>query len=115
MTTVRDLANDNAVLAELSQRIERGELVGPRIVAAGFIEGKSDFAVRGGFVVSDLEEVKKAIDWYAQRGYPQIKIYNSFRPEWVSAATLYAHQRGLRVSGHIPAFMRRGGRRAPGL
>ena len=106
VTTVRDLANDNAVLAELSERFERGELVGPRIVAAGFIEGKSDYSARGGFVVADLDEVKKAIDWYAQRGYPQIKIYNSFRPEWVSAATLYAHQRGLRVSGHIPAFMR---------
>ena len=56
--------------------------------------------------ISDLDGVKKAIDWYAQHGYPQIKIYNSFRPEWVSAATQYAHERGLRVSGHVPAFMR---------
>ena len=93
-------------LAELSRGSDRGEILGPRIVPAGFIEGESDFSARHGFVVSDLEGVKKAIDWYAQRGYPQIKIYNSFRPEWVSAATQYAHQRGLRVSGHVPAFMR---------
>ncbi len=114
VTTVRDLANDNAVLAALMHRIDSGETVGPRIVPAGFIEGKSEFSARGGFVVSDIDDVKKAIDWYAQRGYPQIKIYNSFHPEWVSAATQYAHQRGLRVSGHVPAFMRRG-RRAQGF
>jgi len=54
-------------------------MVRPRIVPAGFIEGKSDFSARHGFVASDLEEVKKAIDWYAQRGYPQIKIDKSGR------------------------------------
>ena len=106
VTTGRDMGNDNAVLAALIDRIDRGEAVGPRIIAAGFIEGESDYSQRSGFVVSDLTGVKRAIDWYAQRGYPQIKIYNSFRPEWVPAATEYAHQRGMRVSGHIPAFMR---------
>ena len=106
VTTVRDLGNDNVVLAGLASRFDRGDLVGPRIVPAGFIEGKSDFSARNGIVVADIDEVKKAIDWYAQRGYPQIKIYNSFRPEWVRAATDYAHKRGLRVSGHVPAFMR---------
>jgi imidazolonepropionase-like amidohydrolase len=106
VTTVRDLGNDNAVLAELARSIDSGKMVGPRIVPAGFIEGKSEFSARHGFVASDLDEVKNAIDWYAQHGYPQIKIYNSFRPEWVSAAVEYAHQRGLRVSGHVPAFMR---------
>ena len=105
VTTVRDLGNDNTVLTELARRCDSGEIVGPRIVPAGFIEGKSEFSARHGFVASDLDEVKKAIDWYAQHGYPQIKIYNSFRPEWVSAAVQYAHRRGLRVSGHVPAFM----------
>jgi imidazolonepropionase-like amidohydrolase len=106
VTTVRDLGNDNAVLAELAERIARGDAVGPRVVPAGFLEGQSEFSARNGIVVSDLDGVKRAIDWYAQRGYPQIKIYNSFHPEWVPAATAYAHERGLRVSGHVPAFMR---------
>jgi hypothetical protein len=106
VTTVRDMANDNASLARLVKRIGNGETLGPRIIAAGFIEGKSESSAMNGFVVSDLDGVKKAVDWYAQRGYPQIKLYNSFRPEWVAETTKYAHQRGLRVSGHIPAFMR---------
>jgi hypothetical protein len=106
VTTGRDLGNDNAYLAVLIKRFERGEAVGPRIVPAGFIEGESEYSARLGIVVSDLDGVKRAIDWYAQRGYPQIKIYNSFYRQWVPEATAYAHKRGLRVSGHIPAFMR---------
>ena len=71
-----------------------------------FIEGSSNFSAKSGFVVANIDEVKKAIDWYAQRGYPQIKIYNSFYREWLPEAVKYAHERGLRVSGHVPAFMR---------
>lgn len=106
VTTSRDMGNDNATLAALATRIDRGEIIGPRIVPAGYIEGKSEFSSPGGFVAGNLQEAKDAIDWYAQHGYRQIKIYNSFKPEWVEATTAYAHQRGLRVSGHIPAFMR---------
>ena len=106
VTTVRDLGNDNTYLAGLIERIDKGTTIGPHIVPAGFIEGTSEFSAKIGIVVSDLDGVKKAIDWYAQRGYPQIKIYNSFRPEWVADAVKYAHERGLRVSGHVPAFLR---------
>lgn len=106
VTTSRDLGNDNASLAELGARIESGELPGPRIVAAGFIEGESPFASRSGFVVRNIEETKSAVDWYAQRGFRQIKIYNSFDRALVAETTRYAHLRGLRVSGHVPAFAR---------
>jgi len=106
VTTSRDMAADNALLAGLIRDIDRGELVGPRIVPAGFIEGESPFAARGGFVVNGIEGARAAIDWYAQRGYRQVKIYNSFRPEWVEPVAAYAHSRGLRVSGHVPAFSR---------
>ena len=106
VTTIRDLGNDNTYLAKLIEGIDKGTTIGPHIVPAGFIEGTSEFSAKIGIVVSDLDGVKKAIDWYAQRGYPQIKIYNSFRPEWVPDAVKYAHSRGLRVSGHVPAFMR---------
>lgn len=106
VTTVRDMANDNATLAELSKKIEAGELLGARIVPAGFIEGDSPFSARYGFVVKDLAGAKKAIDWYAEHGYPQIKIYNSFPRRLVKDTAAYAHAKGMRVSGHVPAFMR---------
>lgn len=106
VTTGRDMGNDNATLAALSADIDRGDVIGPRIVPAGYIEGQSSFSSPGGIVVADLQQARDAVDWYAQHGYRQIKIYNSFRPEWVEPTAAYAHQRGLRVSGHIPAFMR---------
>jgi hypothetical protein len=106
VTTVRDMGNDNATLAEAIGRLDRHEAIGPHVVPAGFIEGKSQFNASGGILVDSLDGAKQAVDFYAQRGYPQIKIYNSFKPEWVKDTAAYAHQRGLRVSGHIPAFMK---------
>ena len=106
VTTVRDMGADNAVLAENLAMIEDGRAIGPRVVPAGFIEGISEYRASGGFTVTGLDDVRRAIDWYAQRGYPQIKLYNSFRREWVEGTAAYAHERGLRVSGHVPAFMR---------
>jgi hypothetical protein len=105
-TSVRDMGSDNAFLAELQQQIAAGEAVGPRIVAAGFIEGDSPFAARADFVVKNVDDARAAVDWYAQRGFRQIKIYNSFRPEWIEPTVKYAHERGMRIGGHIPAFMR---------
>jgi hypothetical protein len=106
VTTVRDMGNDNATLAEAIARLDRHESIGPHVVPAGFIEGKSPFNSNGGILVESLDAAKNAVDFYAQRGYPQVKIYNSFKPEWVKDTAAYAHERGLRVSGHIPAFMK---------
>lgn len=45
ITTVRDIGNDDDVLAELNNKIVSGRLVGPRIIRSGFIEGKSPSAL----------------------------------------------------------------------
>jgi hypothetical protein len=100
------MGNNNAQLADVIARIGRGDLLGPRIVPAGYIEGASPFSSRGDFVINGVDEAKVAIDWYAQRGYRQIKLYNSIKPEWAAPIAEYAHTRGLRVSGHVPAFSR---------
>ena len=106
VTTTRDLSNDNATLQQIIDEIGAGQLAYPQVVPAGFLEGDSPFAMRAGFVIKTLDEARAAIDWYAQRGYPQIKVYNSFPREFLREAVAHAHARGLRVSGHVPAFMR---------
>ena len=106
VTTVRDLGNDNATLQQMIDEIAAGELLAPQVVPAGFLEGESPYSARLGFVVSDLAGAKRAIDWYAERGYPQLKIYNSFPPALVRETVSYAHAAGMRVSGHVPALMR---------
>jgi hypothetical protein len=106
VTTSRDMANDNASLQEMISEADAGMLMLPRVVPAGFIEGESKYSARGGFVVKDLQGAKDAVDWYARRGYPQIKIYNSFPKEILRDTVAYAHGNGMRVSGHVPAFLR---------
>lgn len=106
VTTVRDMANQNADLQRLKVRIDQGDQPGPHIVAAGAIEGASPYAMRSAIVSQTLDEALAAVDWYAARGFHQVKLYNSIKPEWVKPLTARAHQRGLTVAGHVPAFMR---------
>jgi hypothetical protein len=107
VTTSRDMGTlDNAYLAGLIADIGRGDAIGPHIEPAGYIEGDSPYSSRGNFVVKSVEEAQAAVDWYAQRGYRQVKLYNSIKPEWAAPIAAYAHSRGLRVSGHVPAFSR---------
>ena len=105
-TTVRDMGNDNDTLLQLMEQEKAGKLLMPQVVPTGFIEGDSPNASRSGFVVKNLDDVKKAIDWYHGHGWRQIKIYNSFPKDILPQTTEYAHSKGIRVSGHIPAFLR---------
>lgn len=106
VTTLRDLGNDNAQLQMMIDETSGGKLLAPQIVPTGFLEGESPYSSNGGFVVKTLEQSKRAIDWYAEHGYPQLKIYNSFPKEILKETVAYAHLRGMRVSGHVPAGLR---------
>ena len=106
VTTVRDMGNDNAKVQQMLDETGTSELLSPHIVPCGFLEGESPNAMHLGFVIKTMQEARDAVDWYALRGYPQLKIYNSFPREMVPEIVAYAHERGMRVSGHVPAFMR---------
>ncbi|MFT4025769.1 MAG: amidohydrolase family protein [Novosphingobium sp.] len=104
VTATRDMGNDNAFLQSLISRIEAGEVAWPRISPNGFIEGRSPFSARNGFVGDSAAEALDAVHWYADRGYAEIKIYNSMNPDWVAPIAREAHRLGLKVTGHVPAF-----------
>jgi hypothetical protein len=106
VTTVRDMGNDNGTMQQMLGEISSGQLLSPQIVPAGFIEGQSPYSARLGFVISNFDQAKAAVDWYAEHGYPQLKVYNSFPKEILPQTVAYAHSRGMRVSGHIPVFLR---------
>ena len=106
VTSVRDMGNDNTQLQAMLDETAAGKLLAPQVVPAGFLEGESPFSANLGFIIKDLQGAKDAIDWYAQRGYPQLKIYNSFPKAILKDTVAYAHSRGMRVSGHIPAGLR---------
>ena len=105
VTTVRDTGNNNEVLSDLISKFESGRLAGPEVFRSGFIEGRSPFNSNNGILVESEEEAVAAVDTYADQGvFHQIKIYNSMNPDWVPAMVARARERGLRVTGHVPAF-----------
>ncbi|HEV7519024.1 MAG TPA: amidohydrolase family protein [Thermoanaerobaculia bacterium] len=105
VTTVRDMANDVDLLRALVERWDSGRAIGPRVIRAGFMDGPGPYAGPTKVLVATQAEAEAWIDRYKQLGYEQIKVYSSMDPKLVPAIVARAHSLGLRVSGHIPAFM----------
>ncbi|MFC3712139.1 amidohydrolase family protein [Sphingoaurantiacus capsulatus] len=104
ITSIRDMGNNNTEMLAMIDRIEKGESAGSRIVPSGFIEGRSPFSSNNGIVAETEQQAVDAVRWYAARGFPAIKIYNSIKPEWVPAMVAEAHKLDMHVMGHVPAF-----------
>jgi len=105
VTSARDMANDTDVFLKRVARFEDGSELGPRVLKAGIIDGTGEFAGPTKMRADNAADALKDVDWYADHGYAQIKIYSSMKPELVPLIADHAHARGLRVSGHVPAFM----------
>ena len=105
VTSVRDMANA-LTLPLLREDFATKRLIGPRInIMSGFVDQAGPYAGPTGKIVSSLEEGLEGIDYYAEQGYEQIKLYSSIDPEWVKPLAERAHEHGMRLSGHIPAYM----------
>jgi hypothetical protein len=105
VTTVRDMANDIDQLAALQSRYDNGTEIGPRVLKAGFLDGRGPYAGPTKVFADTEDEARQDIDRYAQLGYVQTKIYSSIKPELVPKIAQISHAHGMRVSGHVPAFM----------
>ncbi|HEY8833030.1 MAG TPA: amidohydrolase family protein, partial [Gemmatimonadaceae bacterium] len=105
VTSARDMGNDTTTVLDLQKKFADGSLIGPRLVLAGLIDSPGPYQVPTGVLASTDAEVRKAVNRYADMGFEQIKVYSSMKPELVPAIIEEAHRRGLRVSGHVPAFM----------
>ena len=105
VTNARDMGNDTVHALELKKEFANGSLIGPRLMLAGLIDGSGPYQVPTGLLADDEASVRRDVDWYAAHGYEQIKVYSSMKPELVPAIIAEAHAKGLRVSGHVPAYM----------
>jgi Amidohydrolase family len=105
VTSARDMANDTDTFLQRVARFDNGSELGPRVLKAGIIDGTGEFAGPTKMRVDTGEQAIQDVDWYADHGYAQIKIYSSIKPELVPIIADHAHARGLRVGGHVPAFM----------
>jgi hypothetical protein len=105
VTNIKDMAN-GLDLPETKKKVDQNELLGPEIsIMSGFIDFAGPFAGPTGKIVKTLDEGIEAVNFYADRGYQQVKLYSSIPVDWVKPLAAQAHKRGLKVCGHVPSFM----------
>ncbi len=105
VTSVRDMGNDMTELLQRRRRFDSGELLGPRVIMAGMVDGPGPYAGPTKVIADDTASGRAVVERFADSGYVQLKIYSSMRPSLVPFLAAEAHRRGMRVSGHVPAFM----------
>jgi hypothetical protein len=105
VTNVKDMGN-SLELPQTKKQVDQGSLLGPEIsVMSGFIDFAGPFAGPTGKIVTSLDEGLAAVDYYAGQGYQQVKLYSSIPVDWVKPLADRAHQKNIKVVGHIPSFM----------
>ncbi|MGB0496318.1 MAG: amidohydrolase family protein, partial [Kangiellaceae bacterium] len=103
VTSVRDIGNNHDNIMQIDRMFNSNTIIGTNVYRAGFMDQESPFSA--GLSVKSLEEALKQVDWFADNGYLQVKLYSSIDPSWVKPIADRVHNRGMRLSGHIPAFM----------
>lgn len=101
----RDIGNTHENIMRITKQFASDRVIGGKVYRAGFMDRESENAMRLGKTATSLEHAREIVDWYAERGYGQIKTYSSMEPEWIAPLAEHIHSRGMRLSGHIPAFM----------
>jgi imidazolonepropionase-like amidohydrolase len=101
VTTVRDCGNELEFIAAVRDAVAAGRGLGPRILAAGIVDGSGPSAM-GVQRVDTPEQAKMWVDRYHDAGFQQMKIYSSVKLEQIQAVAQEAHRLGMTVTGHVP-------------
>jgi len=104
ITTARDVGNDLEFGTALRDAAREGRGLGPRMLLAGYIDGKDEghgFDVQ----VETPEEARAAVQRYKTAGYEQIKIRDNVKLETLKVICAEAHRLGMTVTGHVPQGM----------
>jgi imidazolonepropionase-like amidohydrolase len=108
VTTVRNMAGAPVHL-DLARRVERDELVGPRLVTATpVIDGMGEDGQTvwpGAQLLVHPEKAGPLVRRYAAQGYRQVKAYTWLRPDVLRALGRAAAGAGLPLTGHCPEGM----------
>ena len=104
ITTARDVGNDIEFGTSLRDAAKQGRGLGPRLLLAGYIDGKNDFHsfdVQAGTPA----EARAAVQRYKNAGFEQIKIRDNVKLDILKVITEEAHRLGMTVVGHVPKGM----------
>jgi imidazolonepropionase-like amidohydrolase len=104
VTTVRDMGNEFEFITALRGAVSARRATGPRILAAGLVDGGGPNAF-GVVYAATVEEAKAVVAKYHDAGFQQMKIYSLVKPAIVEAICTEAHRLGMTVTGHVPNGM----------
>ena len=101
VTTARDPGDPADAAVALRADLERGGIVGPRLMVAGDMLQTGDARLEPFRRVASEEDVRREVRRQAAAGVDFIKLYAGLSPPLVRAAIDEAHAHGLRVIGHL--------------
>lgn len=88
---------------ELKSRIDAGTMPGPKLhLTAPYLEGFPS-AITQLHPVDDPDDAVRLVNFWADKGFTSFKCYMHLPKAAMRAAIAAAHQRGLKVTGHIGA------------
>lgn len=100
---VRDMGMPNEYILPLRDQLNRGETLGPEMVATGSIlDGDPPIIPAISLGVETREEGRTAVRAQAKAGVNMIKVYSKLDKEIFLAIIDEAHKSGLKVVGHVP-------------
>jgi imidazolonepropionase-like amidohydrolase len=101
VTGVRDMAGDWDTLKTWRSEIERGQLVGPRMVVSGpYLEG-GDVPIPH-LLARNATEAAAGVDSLIALGVDFIKVHSQLNAESYFAIARRARERGAVFAGHVP-------------
>jgi imidazolonepropionase-like amidohydrolase len=89
------------VVTRLRDAWRDGPAIGPRLLAAGLVDGPGPGAF-GVVTAGNPDEGRAVMKKYKDAGFQQMKIYSLVNRPTVEAVVQAAHEAGMTVTGHIP-------------
>ena len=102
VTTVRNMSGMPFHL-NMAERIESGELSGPRLLTTGPILNSSGPNQQINHqIVETTEEARAAVRWQYEQGFRNVKLYSNLSSEAYQAIREEAETLGMTITGHTP-------------
>jgi len=103
VTSVRDTGAETASILAMREANAGKDALAPRIICTGAIIDGNPPVWPFSEACETPEEGRAAVAKLAEAGVDQIKVYSRLLPEVYLAVLEEAQDRGLRVTGHVPA------------
>ncbi|WP_425407818.1 amidohydrolase family protein [Hyphococcus sp.] len=104
VTQIREM-NGRPFLLEWKNKIERGELDGPRMIVASPSIGNFSSPREGYETPETVEEAEASVASFQQDGYDLIKIHNFVPPDIFAAIVRSGRELNMPVAGHVPVVV----------